>query len=71
MLKPVKSVTFFLPVTRWDEIVTIAAREGRTTSGQIRLMIERYLDGPAGHDLRRLADERLRKTMGDGVFIDD
>lgn len=71
MQKP-RSVTFVLPAARWDEIVAIAAREGRTTSGQIRLMIERYLDGPAGHDLKRMSDERVRKMMNSaGTIVDD
>lgn len=65
-------MTFRLPSVRWDEIVTGAAREGRTPSGHLRYMIERYLDGAAGTDLRRISDERVRRLVsGTGVIVDD
>jgi len=70
-MKTHKSVTFRLPTVRWNEVVAVATREGRTPSGLLRYMVERYLDGAAGVDLRRLADERVRKTMNNGVVIDD
>ncbi len=62
-----RSVTFVLPGARWDEVVAIARREGRTPSGQLRYILNRFLDGAAGDDLRRLADERSRRLMEGGA----
>lgn len=62
-MKNRRSVTFVLPGDRWDEVLALSQREGRTPSGQLRYIIDRYLDGAAGTDLRRLADERVARLM--------
>lgn len=60
-----RSVTFLVPPARWAEVVAVAGREGRTPSGLLRYVLDRYLDGPAGQDLRLMADERAERLMGE------
>ena len=59
-----RSMTFVLPGARWEQLAALARREGRSVSGQLRYALERYLDGAAGHDLRQMADERVKRLMG-------
>ena len=56
-------VTFRLTEGRYRQLSEVSVRSQRSVSGTIRVAIERYLDGPAAVELRRLSDDRSRKLM--------
>lgn len=58
-----RTVTIRMSGKRWAEIEAIARREGRSCGGQVRFVLDRWLDGPAGHDLRIMAARRAERLM--------
>lgn len=63
MGEAMRTVTIRMSARRWAEVETVARREGRSGGGQVRYVLDRWLDGPAGHDLRAMADQRVERLM--------